>query len=295
MTSRRTLLWMPLILTIAGCGLLSPRPSENDGGDRLHAQARAALARWADAVTAAKKGALVVVGESTGQTGDWGEAVGENNKEALMAGRLRPSVSLSSEIPAPGEVRWADGTSTTFDLLSADQALAEIVKSAVAPCSACQPLEITAARLTTGSAQTSRGPATVPVWEFSVKGTPAKVTRVAVANPITVVPPPWDPNDAPAGLAIQSARGKADARELTVSFIGAPGGAGQPCGADYTAEAVESDLAVVVIVIEHRNPIPAACTAVGADRAAVVTLASPLGDRAVLEVQQGLPVQVLPP
>src|SRR2546430_2445562 len=101
-------LCVALVLAVAGCGLLSPRSSETGGGDRLHEQARAALARWADAVTAAKKDALVVVGESTGQTGDWGEAVGENNKEALMAGQLRPSVSLPGEVPAPGEVLWAD-------------------------------------------------------------------------------------------------------------------------------------------------------------------------------------------
>lgn len=295
MPSRPTQLSIAFILVVAGCGLMSPPSSENGDGDRLHEQARAALARWADAVTAANKGALVVVGDRTGQTGDWGEAVGENNKEALMAGQLRPAASLSAEIPAPGEVRWSDGTSTTFDLLSADQAIAEIVNSAEAPCSSCQPLQITAARLTTGLVQTSRGPATVPMWEFSVQGTPAKVTRVAVANPITVVPPPWDPNNAPDGISVQSARGTADARELTVSFIGSPGGAGQACGADYTAEAVESDLAVVVIVVEHRNPMPAACTAVGAERTAVARLTLPLGDRAVLEVQQGFPVPLLAP
>jgi hypothetical protein len=80
-----------------------------------------------------------------------------------------------------------------------------------------------------------------------------------------------------------------------VSFVGSPGPASQPCGADYTAEAVESDLAVVVIVTEHRNPGLATCTAVGARRTAAVELASPLGDRAVLEVREGLPVPVLAP
>jgi hypothetical protein len=121
------------------------------------------------------------------------------------------------------------------------------------------------------------------------------VTRVAVADRISVVPPPWDPNNPPEGIWISSARGDADASQLTVAFTGSPGGRAQPCGADYTAEAVESDLAIVVIVTEHRNPTIGACTAVGAERTAVVDLAAPLGDRTVLEVERGLPVPLLVP
>jgi hypothetical protein len=291
----RTLLSIPLVLAIAGCGFLSPGPSEGGGGDRLHQQAHAALARWATAVNAAKAQALVVVGEATGQVGDWEEAVGENNKEALMAGQLRPPADLPAGVPRPAVVRGRDGTSTTVDLISAGQALADIARSAAAPCSTCRALQVTDATLTTALVQTSRGPATVPIWEFGVQGTRVKLTRVAVANRISVTPPPWDANNPPEGIAIDAAEGKADARQITVSFTGSPGGAGQPCGADYSAEAVESELAVVVIVVEHRNPLPGACSAVGAERAAVVKLASPLGERAVLEVQQGLPVKLLAP
>jgi hypothetical protein len=68
---------------------------------------------------------------------------------------------------------------------------------------------------------------------------------------------------------------------------------------DYTAEAIESELAVVVIV--HERPYDGsgasttACDLAGALRTAKVTLGYPLGKRAVLEVQQGLPVPVTPP
>jgi hypothetical protein len=89
-----------------------------------------------------------------------------------------------------------------------------------------------------------------------------------------------------------SAHGKADARQITVSFGGAPATGDQPCGSDHTAEAIES--AIDVIVIERRNPTPAMCS-LGARRTAPVDLASPLGDRAVLEVKEGLPVPVLEP
>lgn len=66
----------------------------------------------------------------------------------------------------------------------------------------------------------------------------------------------------------------------------------QQCGADYTGEAVESANAVVVIIIEHPHADTMGCTALGALRTAPVELARPLGDRAVLEVRQGLPVPV---
>ena len=99
-------------------------------------------------------------------------------------------------------------------------------------------------------------------------------------------------NDPPVGLAIDSASGTVGGRELTVAFIGAPLPGDQACGEDYTAQAVESDLAVVVIVTRHPRLEFGACSAAGARRTASVELAAPLGERAVLEVQQGRPVPV---
>ncbi len=291
---RSALLWVPVVLAIAGCVSVAPGSSASVAGDRVHRQAQAALARWADAVGGTKKQGVVFVGELTSQVGDWEPSLGDNDKIALMSGQLRPTASLPTQQPPAGEVRWPDGSSSMVELLSADRALADVVRAAES-CDGCVPLEVTAARLTSGSTQTSRGPASAPLWEFSLKGTAVKVARVAVADPIAVVPPPWDPNDPPEGISISSARGDAGAAQLTVSFVGAPTTGDQPCGADYTAEAVESPLAVVVIVVEHQHPTIGACSAVGAPRTAEVHLASPLGDRAVLEVTQGLPVSVLAP
>jgi len=275
-------------LALAGC--------LGNAGDaaRLQQQAEAALARWAVAVAAAGgPSPVVLVGELTGQVGDWEAAVGDNNKRALYAGLLEAAASLPAEASPGGEVRWPDGTTATVPVLSAQQAVAAIRAGAAAPCGDCAPLRITAARLTTGPIETSRGPATGPVWEFTVQGTAVKVARVAVAHPITVVPPHWDQVDPPVGLAIDSASGTVGGRELTVAFVGAPLPGDQPCGEDYTAEAVESALAVVVIVTRHPHAALGACSAVGARRTASVELAAPLGERAVLEVQQGLPVPVV--
>ena len=141
----------------SGCGLL---PSRDDS------EAQAALTRWADAVTAAGgQSAFVPVGELTGQVGDWEEAVGDNNKPALMAGLVEAVVSLAADTPPDGEVRWQDRSTETVRLISAKGALAGLKADAAgSSCPECVPLQITAVRLTTGPVDTSRGPAVAPVW-----------------------------------------------------------------------------------------------------------------------------------
>lgn len=274
---------------LSGC---QTGPSADDVS-RLHQQAQAALARWADAVSAAGgQPQVVLVGELTGQIGDWELAVGDNNKRALMAGMVAASSALPDAPPPPGEVRFQDGTTVTVPLLPALDALVTIGANTSGPCTDCAMLLVTAARLTSAPIQTTRGPATAPVWEFTVQGTAVKVTRVAIANPVTVAPPP-DSGDAQIGIVIDSASGSVSGRELTVAFVGSPRPGDQPCGEDYTGEAVESDLAVVPIVYRHPHVTLGGCTAEGARRTAQIELGAPLGNRAVLDVQRGLPVTVV--
>ena len=277
---------------LSGCTLL--RGAHNT--EREYRQANAALARWAAAAEAGGDGhAFVPVGELTGQIGDWEEPVGDNNKPALMAGLVVAKETLPSDPPAEALVRWADGSTKPVRPVSATQALAGIRTTAASSCPECVPLQVTSARLTTATVETSRGPATAPTWEFTVEETNVRVTRIAVAatDGITVQPPAWDPNDAPVGISIESARGTVTGTELTVTFVGAPDPASKPCGEDYTAEAVESATAIVVIVVPHENVgFGGACSSVGATRTAIATLAAPLGERAVLEVKEGLPVSV---
>ena len=282
------------VVAVAATAVLAGCVGSPDNVERLERQAHTALTRWSDAVAAAGgPSRVVLVGELTGQIGDWELDVGDNNKRALYAGMVEAPDGLPGEQPSDGEIRWPDGTTEAVPVLSAQQAVSAIRDTATAPCSDCTMMQITAATLANASIETSRGPATGPVWEFTLQGTAVKVTRVAIADAIAVMPPPWDANDPAVGLAIDSATGTVGGSELTVDFVGAPEPGDTPCGEDYTTEAVESDLAVVVIVIRHPNmPLFGGCTAAGARRTATVELAAPLGDRAVLDVQQGLPVPV---
>jgi hypothetical protein len=276
-------------ITLAGCALV---PQATDPAPARQ-RAQAVLSAWADAVAAAGEHAAVTpVGELTGQIGDWEEAVGDNNKRALMAGMVASANPLSDEAPPDGEVTWQDGTTTKVPLLAAQQAIVAIENTSEAPCSDCSMLLVTDARLKSGPIQTTRGPATAPIWEFTVQGTEVKLTRIAIANPVVVA---LDEVGSDLGLSIDSASASVSGKELTAAFVGAPDPGDRPCGEDYTAEAVESDLAIVVIVTRHPHaaPLGEACSAVGARRTATATLAAPLGDRVVLDLQQGTPVPVV--
>lgn len=283
-----------LALALTGCG--KPiQPGAAAGQDRQEAQAREALARWDAAVAAAgSKAAFVPVGHPIGQIGDWEPAVGDNNKLALLSGQVEIMPDLPVPPKATGTIAWADGRTSEVTLVSATQALDNLIAGTRQDCGGCMPLKVTGARLSTMEVQTSRGMATVPAWEYSLRGTAVKITYPA-AEPgagVTVSPPPWDPYNAPAGLSIDGASVSADGLRLTVTFTGAPKPASEPCGADYTARVVESAHAVVVIVDMHPHAPNETCTMIGAPRTAQATLDKPLAQRVVLEVRQGLPVPV---
>jgi hypothetical protein len=277
--------------SLSGCGDVLDQAATS----AEHRQAEAWLARWAAAVEAGGgKQDFVPTAGLTGQVGDWEPDVGDNNKPALMAGLIEATAVLPDEVPPAGEIRWADGTKIILPTISASKALQELRDSPEGPCPECAPLQVTGARLSTAEVETSRGPAAAPAWEYTLAGTKVVITRIAVAadDGVELPPVPWDANNPPTGLRIDSATGTADGRQLTVSFVGAPDTGDKPCGADYTAEAVESATAVVIIVTSHGGGFAVGCTAVGARRTATAELAEPLGQRAVLEVVEGRPVPV---
>ena len=154
-TGRYASLALLATIALAGCAFV---PGATDPA-AAHQRAQAVLSKWADAVAAAGANAKVTpVGELTGQVGDWEEAVGDNNKRALMAGMVAFANPLSDEAPPDGEVTWQDGTTTKVPLLAAQQAIVAIENTAEAPCSDCAMLLVTDARLTSGPSRPPEAP-----------------------------------------------------------------------------------------------------------------------------------------
>lgn len=284
------LLFLMVAALLCGCG----GPGDGTAADPGRQQAaRDALARYDRAVLAAGRRSFVPTGSLTGQVRAWTAADGAK-KRALDSGRLVAAGAL----PAPrglGTVVWARGGTQKVPLLSAGDALRQLAATASGDCRGCAPLEVVSARLGTTPVRTARGAATAPAWIYTLRGTPVRVTRVAVARLALVTATPPDPPVQPAGdVTVHSATIPAlSSAALTVSFVGIPGPASTRCGADYTAEAVESPNAVEVVVTEHAHAGGSvACTAVGATRTAEVVLTGPLADRTILDGTQGLPVPV---
>ena len=119
-----------------------------------------------------------------------------------------------------------------------------------------------------------------------------KAVADAHGGKVVVTPQSWDPYNTPLGLGIDSATVTPDGRRLTVGFLGAKGPATVPCGIDYAAEPVESAVAVVVVLTSHPHNANDMCTLMGYPRTATLTLDTPLGKRAVLDMVMGLPVPV---
>ena len=262
--------------------------SANQAPDRVHQQANDALQRWADAVKQSGGASITFVGTLTSQVGDWESAVAGNDKVALQAGAVTAQAALSEDVPDRQKVSWVDGTSIDVNMLSASKALEDLVADGSGTCGGCSPLLVTGASLATSLAQTSNGAAQVPVWVFTLKGTAVTITRVAVDPSVTVNPPPFNAGNPPDGISIDAAFGQPGSRKLTVTFVGG-------CGAAYSADAVESDLAVVAVVEEVPGTRDSGgCDLVGHSMTKILNLVDPLGKRAVLEVRQGLPVPLNP-
>ncbi len=289
---------------VTGCGIVGlgpPSPVRVDTHEQELRQARDALDRWAEAVAAAGEDQLSIpLREGIQVVGD----LTPDEWRALRSGalRLRGELPLPEQYPyeADSRIVWPDGSSLPVAAITAAQAFHGFAVLGES-CPDCVPLNIVDISPATREISTSRGPATAPAWRFTLAESSATLIALAVGESVGVwpTPPPWDAVNPPAGRSIEGAVVSTDDRRLRVGLTGARAGADTPCGEDYTAETVESDLAVVVIidVVTYAELHPGqgemACNLIGYFRTATVELAAPLGDRAVLEVREGLPVRVV--
>jgi hypothetical protein len=275
---RRVVAVCVAVLALSACGGVANQVATD------RAQARADLDRWA-AVVAKVGDAFAPVEDLTRVVGGFSGPRAGEQKLAVIGGALRARAPLAAG-PSTGTIRWVDRSTLATPLLSAAAALAAVPRQAPCP-TGCVPVEVTAARLLTMTVNTTRGAAEVPTWRFTLAGTSVELLQAAVpASRVTALTSPYGPDPT------RSAHLAADGRTLIVSFMGAPLSRSHQCGADYTAEVVESPTAVVPIVVEHPHGGIGSCASSGAVRTATVLLAAPLGSRAVLDLRSGLPMAV---
>ncbi|MET9732084.1 hypothetical protein ABZZ79_15945 [Streptomyces sp. NPDC006458] len=205
-----------------------------------------------------------------------------SDKEAY----LMRNFGLRGDLPASdadkGEVAWDDGRSLTLPMMDARETLAKLDRDS----GGGPELVVTGARLGTMKMVTSRGPATVPAWLFTLDGYDTPLKRVAL-NPSEQPEPPIGPAaDTPSNELWplqQLMRTSRDGRSVTVLA-----GHGS-CDDGPAAEVLETD-GSVVLSGWIRDPGDGPCTADLKLTEVTVKLAGPVGDRVLLDAFTGRPV-----
>ncbi|MER7760557.1 hypothetical protein [Streptomyces sp. NPDC097619] len=281
----RAWVWVAAGVTLAGCGELGAgtRPE----ADRARMKAVAVAWDGSAAARAWREGFHPLDDPVRLPPDAWH---GSEDKLAFDEKRLVWEAGPTDGAVRNGTVRWKDGRRLEVRLTHPGSAL-ELLPGADAPAGTgapgAQPLRIKAFRLGTREVRTSTGPATVPVWSFTLVGYEEPLTKVAVerssppSGPIGSV----DPNMSGNGLELVSAEG----RTLTVRA-----GHGS-CDRGAKVDVLETAETVVLAgsVILSSDP-GADCDSALRMQTLTVKLSRPLGLRVPLDAYSGEPLTIAP-
>ncbi|MEV4625684.1 hypothetical protein AB0J90_05270 [Micromonospora sp. NPDC049523] len=302
-------LGLAMLLTLAACA--QPDTSTGAAPDRrsdaFQQRATEVAAAWQAAVPPDWRGGYVPLQDPTVVPAD--ARLGEDTKQALVAGWYRERAPLPAAVPADGTITFPDGK-LTVPLVSAVDAYRQLDQGDPPACPrgpklppppmpdasgpdgsvsgpatiACTPLTVTKVELGTTTIRTSRGEATVPAWLFTVDEIGARVARVAVAASATgTLPEP----PAPAGAPVEGLVGAQDLVGTDGSTLTYRLGVGA-CDTEVTPLVREQDDLVLIGGTAVRSD--GICTDQLLLQPVTVTLEAPLGARTVLDAASGRPL-----
>ena len=277
-------------LVLSGCSMTrhtAPPPDVVIGSPEADPTAEAFLrqqsldiaARWdARIVTAARKPVYAPT---------YGVELFDDNGELLNGRPMVLDAAVPFELPSPAVLRWPDGTTRPVNALTATQAFKRIYDFAQHPGCECPTAHATGARLISRDLDAVGGPVTASAWEFTFTSG-ARVVVPAV-DPDEILLPPDPSGRSGYAIVAQRAHSTMDGHVLNVEFFGEPGGTGSACETRYSLEPAYSQHAVIAIIHEA---VPAACRNIVRPMSAYarqisVTLPEPIGDRVVLDAQDG--------
>ncbi|WP_455359345.1 hypothetical protein [Streptomyces sp. SYSU K21746] len=291
-TSRTVHLLVILALFTAGSGAVAGCGSEKAGGPGAEvrgtdpAPKREARARQvADAWDGSKAAEVWRKGYYP-----MGEAVqlpetafrNEADKRAYDTQNFVLRGELPASPPKDGQVKWESGGSLTSPLMGARKAYETLARGS----NDGPHLTVTGAKLGEMTLATSRGPATVPAWLFTLEGYGTPLKRVAV-SPSKPPEPPIKPAQevstselAPLGGLVEVA---GDGRSVTV--VANHGS----CDDGPAVDVLETGGSVVLsasVVGTKDGPCPGALSR----EKVTVKLDRPVGDRVLLDAFTGRPV-----
>ncbi|MFC5834155.1 hypothetical protein [Nonomuraea insulae] len=214
---------------------------------------------------------------------DWGRMPRWVGRSMINAA-WKLEIELPAEAPAPAELRWADGSTLSVPLLAATAVYTGLSKpksfvDEECPANGCRPLRVIAVARGEATTPSNRGDVRVPTWEFTVKGVPEPIRRVAV-DPAAMGGPPRPLADGIQEVKTYEVRAPTD---LQLSFLHGT------CDTTYGSRVHETPEAVIVDVDVRQDDVDI-CNAMGKIDRIGVTLRKPLGRRVVLDSSSGLPL-----
>ncbi|MGW7265304.1 hypothetical protein [Streptomyces sp. NPDC054842] len=204
------------------------------------------------------------------------------DKRAYVAGVFVLAGELPPAPRRPGQVRWRNGDSLTLPLLDARETYGQVARGG----DQGPHLTVTGAELGEMTVDTSRGPATVPAWLFTLKGYDTPLGRVALDSSKTPRPPIGPAGGTPT--------------DDLAPLLGLAGTAGDGRSVTVMAGHGSCDDGPAVDVLETKGSVVLSAYVVGADdgpctsdlrsKEVTVKLDRPLGDRLLLDAFTGRPV-----
>jgi hypothetical protein len=292
---------LAMSVSVTGCARNEPGAPGTDPDTAFQNRAAEVARSWQATVGPAWRTGYVPLQEPTSTEAP----LTEETKLAYTSGWYRLAAALPPLTSPTGRIRFGDGSTLDVPLVRSQEAYAALDQGDP-PCAdggtpapdqtgpggtvghtvpgQCTALTVTGATLGTATVRTSRGDATVPAWTFTVKELARPVIRVAVAaSAVTPVPVPSVP---PIGQ-VEALKSAQDLTTVEGAKLGYRLGVGA-CDTDIRPLVYEN--ADVVVVGGAVRTADGPCIAVLKMQPVEVTLAAPLGTRAVLDGATGRPL-----
>ncbi|RFU82902.1 hypothetical protein DY218_30555 [Streptomyces triticagri] len=260
----------------AGCGT---QAAVGNDSEALRDRARQVAQAWDDDSTATaawRTGYYPMEEEVQLPQGGLHDKVDEH---AYEKGNFALRGKLPSGTATSGRVTWAGDKSLTQPLIDAEKAYESLARNRAGE----RPqLTVTGAKLGTMRVATSRGPATVPAWLFTLDGYDAPLKASAVHPSKRAQTPIKRADDVP-GLPVNRLIAE-DGRSVTVIALHGA------CDNGPKVEVLETRGSVVLSATVKRAEHDGNCTKQAKMQQVTVELKRPLGSRILLDAITGRPI-----
>ncbi|QES48076.1 hypothetical protein DEJ50_09885 [Streptomyces venezuelae] len=204
------------------------------------------------------------------------------DKRAYLERNFTLRTELPSAAPPPGRITWSDGSSLPVTPLSAPDTYRLVDRDP----DRAGGLVVTAARLGELTLDTSRGPARVPAWLFTLEGYGTPLARVAVGPDRLPAPPIGPASEYAHGSGSLSGHTAASPEAARFTVIAARGSC-----EEVGIEVLEgADTVVLAAGTRPRGRSGDVCDAALRTEEVPVELSRPLGSRILLDAASGAPV-----